>query len=49
MGEELRCVKGCKKEGAYPDFSEKWGEWDNKKAAEKAAWVFYGGNSKGLY
>ena len=37
MGRELGCGEGCKKEVTHPDFSENWGEWGNKKAAEKAA------------
>lgn len=32
LGEELRCVEGCKKEVTHPDFSENRGEWGNKKA-----------------
>lgn len=32
IGEELRCVEGCKKEGTHPDFSENRGGWGNKKA-----------------
>ena len=33
-------LEGCRRgktEGVHPDFGKKWGEWGNKKAAEKAA------------
>ena len=37
MGMDLVGWEGGKREGILPDFSENWGEWGNKKAAEKAA------------
>ena len=37
MGMDLVGWEAGKREGILPDFSENWGEWGNKKAAEKAA------------
>ncbi len=37
MGWELGGCRRGKTEGDHPDFGKKRGEWDNKKAAEKAA------------
>jgi len=42
MGWKLEGCRRGKTEGVHPDFGKKWGEWDNKKAAEKRLRSFMG-------